>query len=503
MMHIKKIGRRLVKKTLYCLAILTCLALFISILTVSHSNKQKSFITSFPEKTKENPEKQQYFLATAQNYINPGEKLINFAVGGGSSLVLFIKKDGEAKIIARKVWSSKTQTIEWGNQMDHSTVMAPPIQKGYLQIEYLQNLPESVKDFFPKILSFSSETDENGCFSEVICDESYIEGIEVSTFIKKYQPSPQIVAALYTEIFRCLREVIHTHRKKQFNDLMLEVSYLKKVEDRLRTANRAIPKVMDFLLQGETITINNQNYINIPTILNYFRHHPHRDNLEPPYLCLVSGDTNTQNIMISETEPLFRAIQTGVTDFTYKEIGIKFIDPRAVGFNSKGSTTVDDPLYDSKPFHNSFGNYDMIYDKHFDLINSSISGHSYIEIIEMNNPYALSYNGLESHFKDIMKNGWGVNQKFIQEDPHWLTRFIFLLGTHFAAMIPFQIEKIDVPTPIDDVEAQKRAVAIYCEGVKWLNLALKILDGATSEFLGISVHQELFNRVDNCEEVRS
>jgi hypothetical protein len=42
---------------------------------------------------------------------------------------------------------------------------------------------------------------------------------------------------------------------------------------------------------------------------------------------------------------------------------------------------------------------------------------------------------------------------------------------------------------VDDYAIQRRPVAIYCEGVKWLNWALEMLEGKRTEFLGLPVPQ--------------
>jgi hypothetical protein len=169
-------------------------------------------------------------------------------------------------------------------------------------------------------------------------------------------------------------------------------------------------------------------------------------------------------------------------------LGIKFLDPRSLGFNSAGKNTVDDYMYDNKPFHNSLGNYDMIYGKHFILNTSTKNDILNINISEYNNPYSYSYRGLEKYFKIIMENSWKVSSsKFLEYDPYWLIRFMFLMGTHFSAMLPFQLDKDFRNNLNDSYDSQKRVVAIYCEGVKWLNIAYEMLTGEIKEYYGFSL----------------
>jgi hypothetical protein len=39
----------------------------------------------------------------------------------------------------------------------------------------------------------------------------------------------------------------------------------------------------------------------------------------------------------------------------------------------------------------------------------------------------------------------------------------------------------------DEYEPQKRAIAVYCEGITWLNIALDMLTGKQKELHGIPV----------------
>lgn len=40
---------------------------------------------------------------------------------------------------------------------------------------------------------------------------------------------------------------------------------------------------------------------------------------------------------------------------------------------------------------------------------------------------------------------------------------------------------------MDTYQTQRRPVAIYCEGIKWLNWSLQMLEGNRAEFLGLPV----------------
>ena len=76
---------------------------------------------------------------------------------------------------------------------------------------------------------------------------------------------------------------------------------------------------------------------------------------------------------------------------------------------------------------------------------------------------------------------------FLRDDPYWLVRFAFIMGTHFAAMPPFHLTKEQDGQVRDEYEPQKRAIAVYCEGITWLNSALAMLTSEQKELYGVSV----------------
>jgi hypothetical protein len=327
---------------------------------------------------------------------------------------------------------------------------------------------------------------------EVIFDQSYISGIEVSSFIASFQPPPEIVAHLYKEIFRLLKEKIHIHRKRTRNKRTLELSYFSKIEKRLALSRKTAPNVFTDLLGSEFVWIDGEKYLNIGSLLEEFRGHSEfQDVLEPPFHCLTMGDTNTENIKICNITPILKAMETRVFNFTYDDIELKFLDPRAIGFESSGSETVDDYMYDSKPFHNSLGNYDVIHNEHFSVNISYKDSVPHIKIEhKKNHPFQKSYNDIGRYFKFVMEEGQNVNDpKFLQEDPHWLIRFVFIMGTHFAAMPPFHFRREITGSLVDDLYHQKRPVALYCEGIKWLNWAFRMLEGKLTEFHGVEISE--------------
>jgi hypothetical protein len=396
-------------------------------------------------------------------------------------------------------------TAKWDR--DGADVMFAPYKKAKQQAIYLKNLPESVKPYFPYVsdiierkvsksnvgdFKYNSRSPE--LVNELIYEMSYIHGDEVSEFIRKHNPPVEAVARLYVIIYQVLNSIIHINRIRKPSGPTLEQSYFRKIEKRLELSRNTSPFVFsDFLLNTDNIYIDGIKLHNIKPLLRKFRSNPeYLTILEPLRHTLVMGDTNTENIKISNPEALLQFINDRDYGFTADDIGIKFLDPRAIGFHENGEDSgSDDPMYDNKPWHNSLGQYDIIHSELFDLKTKRNHDGMSIEVIpHANHTYSLSYEGIEDYFKSVMYDAWNLNNPksdINQNDPNWIIRFAFVMGAHFTAMPPFHFHKTGDGVLIDSYTHQRRPVAIYAEGIKWLNLALRMLEGQTLTFYGISV----------------
>jgi hypothetical protein len=201
-------------------------------------------------------------------------------------------------------------------------------------------------------------------------------------------------------------------------------------------------------------------------------------------------------------------IDAALAAITAESLGITFLDPRAIGFNSSGGVARDDPMYDNKPWHNSVGHYDEIHSEQFRL--RVQTGRSQVPRVGIEftkgNPFQRAYlvrdveakigwadkdpapQGMEDYFAPVMTAVYGLDDpdsKYLRDDPYWLVRLVFIMGTHFTAMPPFHIQSELDGTVVDSYHTQRRPVAIYCEGIKWLNWALEMLEGRRKEFLGV------------------
>jgi hypothetical protein len=468
--------------------------------------------------------------STVYAYVHSGETVVGFGKGGSESMTIFVRKDGDDRITVRKILSEALTTAEWNRHGEG--VMSPPFAKAMNQAEYLRALPASVRPYFPQAFdSLEREipvpdhlrTERRSTHKEVIYEMSYVPGLEVSRFIERDCPPPAVIARLYAQILSVLNRVVHAVDRVPAPGDTLDVSYFRKIEDRLALCRSTAPNTFDEqLLDTEQIVIDGVAYLNCAPLLRKFRERPEfREILEPRFHSLVMGDTNTENIKITNTDPLVLAqrliesdapageIEAALAAVTAESLGIRFLDPRAIGFRSEGGRTRDDPMYDGKPWHNSIGHYDEIHHEQFTLQLQCGEGRAPRADIEFTegNRYQRAYRvrdvavgggpvdkdspqGMEDYFGPVMTEVYGLDDPdspYLRDDPYWLIRFVFIMGTHFAAMPPFHFQAELGGALIDNHQAQKRPVAIYCEGVKWLNWALEMLEGRRTEFLGIPV----------------
>jgi hypothetical protein len=466
---------------------------------------------------------------TVNTYINPDERVVGFGAGGSESMTVFLVKDGGTRTIVRKILSEALVTAAWS--ADGTGAMLPPFAKARQQAEYLRHLPEPVNRYFPEVYDVVEReipaahpgADQRSTHREVIYEMSFVAGDEVSRYIERYSPPPPVVAKMYQEIYSVIEREIHSVNRIPAPGKTIDEAYLTKIEDRLALCQRTAPHTFGpHLLEPEQITINGQTYRNAKSLIRWFREHPeHHNVLEPRFHSLVMGDTNTENIKISHTGPLRmaqklieqgvprREIDAALAAITPATLGIKFLDPRAIGFRSTGRDTIDDPMYDNKPWHNSIGHYDEMHFEHFQLdVRTSADAEPAVRVeFDDGNPFQRAYRvrdvverggavhpdrpeGMEDHFARVMTRALGLddpNSGYLAQDPYWLVRFVFMMGTHFTAMPPFHFQAELDGTLTDSYQVQRRPVAIYCEGVKWLNWSVEMLEGKRTSFLGLPV----------------
>ncbi|KAL7940032.1 hypothetical protein V8C42DRAFT_42164 [Trichoderma barbatum] len=477
--------------------------------------------------------------STVFSYIKLGEQVLGFGKGGSESMTVFVTRqtmiplDTTSKpIIVRKILSESLIAAGWNP--DGEGVMLPPFRKAKRQAEFLKALPDPARPYFPEVFEVlereipvpphQRQGMQRDSFKETIYEMSFVPGEEVSRYVERCSPPPAIVARIYEQIALVLARDVHSLYRAPAPGQTLETSYFHKIEARLALCRRTAPLTFGpNLLDTDHIVINGVQYRNVGTLLKAFREHPaYCEILEPRVHALVMGDTNTENIKINNLGPLQHAqilIESGAAQseidaaldaMTASSMDLRFLDPRAIGFTSEGAETRDDPMYDNKPWHNSLGHYDEMHHERFELaVGAGPSQTPDIHITyKPNNPYARAYRvedltergidigsrpggvGMEHYFAPVMRKLYDMdnpNSARIAEDPHWLVRFVFIMGTHFMAMPPFHFQTEFGGALIDSLLVQRRPVAIFCEGIRWLNWALQMLEGTRHSFLGIQV----------------
>lgn len=467
--------------------------------------------------------------STVNSYIYFGERITGFGAGGSESMTIFFQREGDDELLVRKVLSEALTTARW--DANGTGVMLPPFIKAKRQAEYLTALPQELKEFLPRVKSItereiraSNTKDGDRKAHELIYEMTFIEGTEISEYVRRYQPPLAIVAKLYEQIMTFIRDNVHSYRRTPSPGNTLEEQYFRKIENRLLLCRQTAPNTFSSdLLDSDEIIINGQRYRNFRNLLRAFRDNlTYRQMLETRFHTLVIGDTNTENIKIGDLTLLHTAarlirngaskhdIRDALAAITPKNIGLKFLDPRAIGFRTEGAETLDDPMYDNKPWHNSIGHYDEIHNEYFDLelSNTTESTPSISIRFHEDNPYRQTYQvrdviehgqtvspdhpaGIEDYFAKVMNTVYTQDERtkvqYGLDDPNWITRFVFIMGTHFAAMPPFHFASEIDGNLIDSPEVQRRPLAIYAEGIKWLNWALEMLEGTRTEFLGVPV----------------
>ncbi|KAL7895860.1 hypothetical protein HDV64DRAFT_255856 [Trichoderma sp. TUCIM 5745] len=471
--------------------------------------------------------------STVFSYIKLGEKLVGFGKGGSESMTIFVtRKPTGDSLIVRKILSEALIAVSWS--LDGEGVMLPPFVKAKRQAEFLKALPDPARRYFPEVYEIlereipvpphQQQDMQRDSFKELIYEMSFVPGEEISRYVDKFSPPPQVVARIYEQIALVLAQDVHSLRRDPAPGQTLETSYFHKIEARLGLCSRTAPETFGpNLLDTEHILINGVQYRNVNTLLKAFREHPaYCEILEPRFHGLVMGDTNTENIKVNNIAPLQHAqkliesgapqseIDAALDAITATSIDIRFLDPRAIGYESEGAETRDDSMYDNKPWHNSLGHYDEMHHERFEIaVRTGAKQTPDIQITyEPNNPYSRAYCvedltergidiatqpggvGMEHHFAPVMRKLYDLdnpNSPRLAEDPHWLVRFVFMMGSHFTAMPPFHFQAELSGVLIDSPLVQRRPVAIYCEGIRWLNWALEMLEGKRTSFLGLDV----------------
>jgi hypothetical protein len=388
------------------------------------------------------------------------EEFGGLASGGSESLVFFVVSPSGVEFV-RKASGSGFSFAAWDTS--RVGVMSDPYKRAREQVDYIQRLPPETADLFPRLYSV---LDINlggalGCHQALIADYEKVKGLSISDSVAVGEADAQTLPNLYRDVAQLLAEKVHTVDLALPASPSVEEFHLRKMEERIDLARRSWPAgTSNISPELQWIDINGRRYRSVWNCIDSIRNNPELlTALEPPLMSLVMGDCNTQNIILTQ-----------VPHRAGRRSHIRFIDPRGIGPTSEAGVVVDDPLYDWKYWHNSVGHYDLIYSGQFRLsVITAADKVPHVTIASaVNNAYGHAYNGIEASFEEVVSATAGSGQTLENRYGHtWRLRFLFLMGSHFSAMLPWHLRR---NTTHDSVGAT--TLAMYCESVRWLNASL-------------------------------
>lgn len=401
-----------------------------------------------------------------------GEQLIELANGGSESLVFFVST-AAGSVFVRKVSSAGLSAARW--QPGGAGVMSDPYERSRLQVQYLQSLPPSVASLFPTLYDVEQRQTipDLGCGPALIADYEYIRGTPLSKITNARTGTVGTASRLYSRLADLLASRVHAVAQVDRTAPSVEKYHLSKVEARLQVVRESWPWARRHLHRSlPTITINDEKYMSAEACLAIIRSDTSMmAALEPPSFGLVVGDSNTQNVLLAGSQ-VSRSVSA-----PHGSTRIRFIDPRGIGPGRHDGLVVDDPIYDWKYWHNTLAHYDAIFAGEFRMRVREDAGSLGIDLAHrVPTPQAWLPAGLAASFRGVIAHSVAPDTPLAERyGDHWALRFLFTMGSHFAAMMPFHLTRSCWRGEVahDTWESSSAALAMYCECVRWLNESIR------------------------------
>lgn len=349
--------------------------------------------------------------------------------GGSESQTQLVVDVGSRRKFVRKEAHQHAALVDWPGDHPYSKGLVWRLRR---QVSFLQSLPPGAIQLFPQVLA----VDDNRPKSLSV-DLEYIDGPTVSQLARSEPARWGPAVELAREV---LQTRVHCHwRTPAAGWHLFQHWHVSKMTSRFGLARSAV--LAHHLEQRRQIVVNGRQLSPLRVVLDQLS--THEAMLSPAWLSMVVGDTNTHNILVEDQN----AQQ------------IRFLDPRGVGVLIDGHV-VDDPLYDWKFWHNSLGHYDALFEGRFELTG------------------AADGEVLLRHSDPLGVRTWRAAHQLFGRDPlvtgdfdpiflgqHVFQRFLFLMGSHFVAMMPFHLNR-------HNQEGRCAADLMYLEALFWLNLCL-------------------------------
>ena len=304
-------------------------------------------------------------------------------------------------------------------------------QKLRYEIQWLVNLPEDLRSYFPKV-----------------CD--YYDGDDLVWYEMPFYDRPNLRRLLMTgdytasDACRFLKQVLDFMFKKVYiqgirttpSDWLIN-KHLNRAHRRLIHSLRR-SKPLANLIEAQSIVLNGREFDNIPDLtLEIARRSTLLEALTPSKLRMIHGDLHFQNILVGPME---------------NDAPFLLADPR-------GELNGSDLFYDmGKIWHSVNGMYDFLHTDQFELSVSSFSKGKNIEakLALANQKAVQSYVAVREMLPHMLQE-----YDLIHNDPNWLMKTLFAEAMHFCTVMPFHLQ--------GDGKDQ-RAIAMYLTGVKLLNV---------------------------------
>lgn len=296
------------------------------------------------------------------------------------------------------------------------------------EINWLKNLPESLKPYFPTVLNYNLES------TPVYFEMPYYELPTLrNLLIEKKIDSNKAIEILEGVINFIFNEMYSQYREKIGEDYLTSIHIKKtwKRFDEIKKKSKIISKIIDY----EYIYINGKRYLNVPIILKKIeRSKKLLRLLNPPFICKTHSDLHFDDILIdvSKTPPKFILIDPRGLDHTYSyeyDIG--------------------------KLFFSFDGLYDFIHEGLFNL-EMDFKGDHPSFVYDVKQGYVLEqYKKIKEGVLKILEE-----MPLLKNDRYWKERAKFTEAMLFLSNVPFQIRN-------DEIE--RSPIAQYITGTRLIN----------------------------------
>ena len=395
-------------------------------------------------------------------YTGIGETITGFGTGGSESMTMFVRRRGAEKVTVRKILSEALTTVGWDPQ--GTGVMLPPFTKARKQAEYLRALPNRCGGTFPSSTTSGSgksppRTMRPGA-AERLPGGHLRDELRTGRRGKPVRRKAQSAASGDRAPLRgdlpgpgAARYTWSTALPHQGTRWRSPTSKRSRTAWPCAVAPPREPSALSCSALSASLSTASPISIRRGCWRSSGATRSSSRSWSRASIPWSWETTNTENIKIVDSGPLIRAqrlinaraaaedVNSALSAITAESVGLRFLDPRAIGFNTDGAHTRDDPMYDNKPWHNCLGHYDEIHYEMFDLRVLTGVGdvpHVFIDF-QRPNPYQRTYEGMEEHFGPVMTAVYDLTDPesdYVEDDPYWLFRFVFMMGTHLPPCRP-------------------------------------------------------------------